>query len=90
MFVAEALAHLFFHLGEGSHNLVHESFGQLAAVSVVVAAGVGGNGHAVGDGKAEIGHFRQIGSLAAQQTLHLCIPFVEQIHVPHMDVLLHR
>jgi hypothetical protein len=47
-------------------DLVLETFGQLAAVAQVGAAGIGGDREAGGDRHAEVRHFREPEALASE------------------------
>ncbi len=53
----------------------------LAAVFVILGAGFGGDGEALGNGHADVGHLGQVGTLAAQQLTHLGVAFGEQVNV---------
>ncbi len=78
--VAELLAVDLFHLGNIFHDLSHDLVVDLTAVFIVLRAGFGGDGKALRHGKADIGHFGQVGAFAAQKVAHLGIAFREQIH----------
>ena len=53
----------------------------LAAILIVLSAGLGGNSEALGNGQADIGHLGQVCALAAKQLTHLCVAFGKQINI---------
>src|SRR5690606_26860640 len=55
-------------------HLVHQAFGQLAAVVVVHLADFGRDGESRGDGQADARHFSQIGPFAAKQVFLIATP----------------
>ena len=57
-------------MGQRRLDLVDE-IGRIGlAVGVIIGADLGRNGEAGRNGQAQIGHFGQIGALAAEQVLH--------------------
>src|SRR5712692_8701662 len=57
-------------------------------VSVVIGADFGGEGEACGHGQTDIGHFRQVGALAAQKLLHVG-PAFRLARAEEIDVFAH-
>ena len=53
---------------------------------MISGAGFGGNGEALGNRQADVGHFGQVGALAAQQLAHGGVAFGEQVHVLLHDI----
>ena len=53
----------------------------LSAVLIVLGAGFGGNGEALGNRQAEVGHLSQVCALAAQQLTHVCVAFAEKVAI---------
>ena len=79
--VAEALAGDLLHLGDVGHDLGHDALVDLAAVLIVLGAGLGGDGEALGNGQADVGHLGQVGALAAKQLAHFGVAFGEEIAI---------
>ena len=77
--VAELLAGDLLHLLDVLHDLGHDLVVNLLAVLVVLGAGLGGDGEALGNRQTDVGHLGQIGALAAQQLTHGCVALGEQI-----------
>ena len=59
-----------FHLDDVLHDLRLDIVVDFAAVFIILRAGFGGNGEALGNRQTETGHLRQVGALAAQQLAH--------------------
>ena len=79
--IAELLAGDLLHLLDIFHDLGHDLVVDLAAVLIVLGAGLGGDGEALRHGQTDVGHFRQIGALTAQQLTHLCVALCEQVTI---------
>ena len=79
--IAELLAGDLLHLLNIFHDLGHDLVVDLAAVLIVLGAGLGGDGEALRHRQTNIGHFRQIGALTAQQLTHLCVALCEQVTI---------
>ena len=79
--IAELLAGDLLHLLDILHDLGHDLVIDLTAVLIILGAGLGGDGKALGNGQADVGHLGQVGSLAAQQLAHLRIAFGEQVTI---------
>ena len=79
--VAELFAGDFFHLGDVFHDLRLDLVIDPTTVLIVLRAGFGGNGEALGHRQTDLGHFRQVGALAAEQLTHLRVAFGEEINV---------
>ena len=60
--IAELLAGDLLHLLDIFHDLGHDLVVDLAAVLIVLGAGLGGDGEALRHGQTDVGHFRQIGA----------------------------
>ncbi len=69
--VAELGAHDLFQLLEGLLHRPLEAGGVLASVLLKVGADLGGDGEASRHRNAQVGHLGQVGSLAAQELLHV-------------------
>ena len=52
-----------------------------AAIFVILGAGLGRDGEALGNRQAYLGHFGQIGALTAQQVAHGSVAFAELVNV---------
>jgi hypothetical protein len=63
------------NLLQRSGDVVLEAIGIALAVLVIKGADFGGNGEARRDRQSEIGHFSQIGALAAQKIAHFSASF---------------
>eukprot|EP00959_Pyramimonas_sp_CCMP1952_P147140 3079610-Pyramimonas_sp.AAC.2 len=61
------------------------SHGRIRTVVVVRLAGLGGDGHARGDGETDVAHLRKVGALAAEQHFHALVAIGallgEHVHV---------
>ena len=68
--IAELLAADGLHLAQVLVDLGLDVRVDLAAVVIILGAGLGGDGEALGHGHAQIGHLSQVGALAAQQLPH--------------------
>ena len=83
--VAKAHVHGFFDFGNGAFHLVFEFAGIRLVVVVVIGANFGGDGKTGWDGQAELGHFGEVGSFAAEQIAHFLVAFglrgAKQIYV---------
>ena len=69
--VAEHVADQLAHLGNGFLDLALQVVRVLAVVRIEIGAHLGGDGEAGRHRKAEVGHFVQVGALAAEQVAHL-------------------
>ena len=81
LMIAELFARDLFHLADVFHDLGLDFVVNLPAVLVILGAGFGGDGEALGNGKADVGHFRQVGALAAQQLAHAGVALGKQVHI---------
>ena len=79
--IAKLLAGDLLHLLDIFHDLGHDLVVDLAAVLIVLGAGLGGDGEALRHGQTDVGHFRQIGALTAQQLTHLCVALCKQVTI---------
>jgi len=79
--VAELLAGDALHLLHVLHDLGEDAAVDLLAVLIVLGAGLGGDGEALGHGQADVGHLGQVGALAAQQLPHVGVALGEQIAI---------
>ena len=84
--IAELLAVDLLHLFDVGHDFGHDLVIDLTAIFVVLGAGFGRDGEALGHGQADVGHFSQVGAFAAQQLAHLGVAFGEQVHVLLHDI----
>ena len=62
--VAKLAAHLVLELAQVLGHLAGQAIGH-GPLLQVIAAGVGGNDETGGNGQSQVGHFRQVGALAA-------------------------
>ena len=87
--IAELLAGDLFHLLNIFHDLGHDLVVDLAAVLIVLGAGLGGDGKALRHGQTDVGHLSQVGALATQQLTHLGVALGEQIAIlfAHLHIL---
>ena len=79
--IGELLADDFFHLGQTLIDLCLDLVIDLTAVIVILGAGLGGNGEALGNRQAGVGHFGQVSALAAQEFAHVLVAFREQVDI---------
>ena len=75
--VAEGLSLLPLQLGERGKDLSLNFFRNLFSIVVVVRTGFRRYGKALRNGKAKIGHLRQIGALSAQKSAHVGVALLE-------------
>ena len=78
--IAEFLAGNALKLFDVFHNFRHDFIVNLATVLIVLGAGFGGDGKALGNGKTDVGHLCKVGALAAEKLTHLCIAFREKVN----------
>jgi hypothetical protein len=76
--VAETAAHVLLHVAERRLHLLPETGRELALLQVLVA-GLGGDREAGRNRQPDVGHLREVGSLAAEQLPHPGVPLAEQI-----------
>lgn len=81
LLVAELFAADLFHLGDVLHDLLLDIGIDLPAVFIILRARFGGDGEALRNGKADLGHLRKVRALAAEKLAHLCVPFREEIAI---------
>ena len=79
--IAELLAVHLFHLRDVFHDLCHDLVVDLAAVLVILGAGFGRDGEALGHGQTDVGHLGQVRALAAQKLTHGSVAFREQVDI---------
>ena len=79
--VAELLAGDALHLLDVFHDLGKDAVIDLLAVLIILGAGLGGDGEALGHGQADVGHLGQIGALTAQQLTHVLVALFKHIEV---------
>ena len=79
--VAELLAGDVFHLADVFIDIGHDLMVDLTAVFVVLGAGFGGNGEALGNRHTSVGHFGQVGAFSAEDVSHVAVTLAEQIKV---------
>ena len=79
--IAELLAGDLLHLFDIFHDLGKNLIVDFLTVLIILRAGLGGNGKALRHRQPDIGHFRKVGALAAQQLPHGSVAFGEQVAV---------
>ena len=79
--IAELLAGDLLHLLDVFHDLGHDGVVDLAAIFIILGAGLGGDGEALGDGQADVGHLGEVCALAAQKLTHARVAFREQVDI---------
>ena len=79
--IAELLAADLLHLLDVLHDLCLDLGIDLPAVLVVLRAGFRGDRETLRHGQTDVGHFREVCALAAEQLTHLCITFREQVTI---------
>ena len=79
--VAELLAGDLLHFFNIFHNLGENLVIDLAAILIILGAGLGGNGEALRHRQADVGHLSQIRALAAQQLAHIGVALGEQVTI---------
>ena len=70
-------------LCERGIHLRLDFFVDAAAVLVVLRAGFGGDGEALRDRHSEVGHFCEVGALAAKQLTHGAVALGEKVNILH-------
>ena len=78
--VAKTRAHLFLDQIQGDPVFLLQQGGQFVACLEKLAAGAGGDNEAEGHGQAQVGHFAQVGALAAEQVPVVLAALVEQVY----------
>ena len=84
--VAEFFAADLFHLVDVVHDLGLDLGIDLAAVLIILRAGLGGDGEALRNGKTDVGHFREVRALTAEQLAHLRVALRKEVAI----LLCHR
>ena len=79
--IAELLAGDAFHLDDVLVDLCHDLGIDLAAVLIVLCAGLGGDGEALRNRKTDVCHFSKVRALTAEKLSHLSVALGEQINV---------
>ena len=79
--IAELLTGDLLHLLDVFHDLGHDGVVDLAAILIILGAGLGGDGEALGHGQADVGHLGQIGALTAQQLAHFGVALGKEIAI---------
>ena len=79
--IAELLAADLLHLLDVLHDLCLDLGIDLPAVLVVLRAGFRGDRETLRHGQTDVGHFREVCALAAEQLTHLCITFREKVTI---------
>ena len=79
--VAELLAGDLLHFFNIFHDLGENLVIDLAAILIILGAGLGGNGEALRHRQADVGHLSQIRALAAQQLAHIGVALGEQVTI---------
>ena len=67
------------HLLDVLHDLREDPVVDLLAVLIILGAGLGGDGKALGDGHTDVGHLSQVGALAAQQVAHVSVALGKEV-----------
>ena len=80
-FVPELLAADLFHLVDVFHDLRLNFRVDLSAVFIILRASLRGNGEPLRNGKTDVGHFRKVRALAAQQLAHLRITLGKEVAI---------
>ena len=75
--IPEGLSLLLLQFGKSGKDLSLNFFRNLFSIVVVVRTGFRRYGKALRNGKAKIGHFRQIGALSAQKSTHVGVALLE-------------
>ena len=78
--IAELLAVDLFHLADELHDLCHDIVIDLAAILIVLSAGLGSDRKALRDRKANVAHLSEVSTFTAEQLTHRCVAFGEQIN----------
>ena len=81
LLIAELLAGDAFHLDDVLVDLCHDLGIDLAAVLIVLCAGLGGDGEALRNRKTDVCHFSKVRALTAEKLSHLSVALGEQINV---------
>ena len=81
--------HDFLDILDALPHLFHEAFGKLAVVGVVGGAALGGDGETGRHGKAQQAHLGEVGTLAAQEVLHVGFSF-GSLSAERVNVLCHN
>ena len=79
--IAELLAGDLLHLLDILHDLGHDLVIDLAAVLIILGAGLGGDGEALRDRQADVGHLGQVRALTAEQLAHIGVALGKQVTI---------
>ena len=79
--VAELLAGDLLHLFHILHDLGEDLVVDLAAVLIILGAGLGGDGEALRDRQADVGHLGQVRALTAEQLAHIGVALGKQVTI---------
>ena len=81
LLVAELLAGDLFHLYDILVDLIHDFRIDLAAVLIILGAGLSRDGEALGHRQADVGHLGQVSTLTAEKLSHVCITLREEVAI---------
>ena len=81
LLIAELLAGDLLHLADVGHDLRHDLVIDLATVFVILGARLRADGEALGYGKPDVGHFRQVCALTAEQLAHVRVTLGKQVAI---------
>ena len=79
--IPELLAVHLLHLSHILVDLRHDLVVDGAAVLVILGAGLGGDGEALGHRQPDVGHLRQVRALAAQKLTHVGVALGKQVDI---------
>ena len=79
--IAELLAILLFQDGQILQDLLLNLVADFAAVLIILGAGLGRDGEALGHRHAGVGHLGQVGALTAEQLAHVAVALAEQVDI---------
>ena len=90
LLVAELLAGDLFHLADILVDLSLDLVVDLTAVLIILGAGLGGDGEALGNGQTDVGHLGEVGAFAAEKFSHVSVTFCKKVHklLAHWNLLL--
>ncbi len=81
LLIAELLADDLLHLLNVVHDLRHDLVIDLTAILIVLGAGLGRNGEALGYRETDVGHLGQIGTFASEQLTHVSVTLGKEIDI---------
>ena len=70
-----------FHLYDVLSDLGHDLGIDLSSVLIVLSAGLGSDGEALGNGETDVGHLSEVCTLTAEEVTHVLVSLRKQINI---------